>query len=124
MTTAPYTFPWTGVPQGSYVLTAVATDNQTVTTTSAPVNVTVQAAAALYFVESIISTRHASSPTAQQAVWRWDQQEPFGVNAPDENPTAWDRSSFHSDSRGSMPIGKQGYITIWRGITGQTVVVM
>ena len=24
----------------------------------------------------------------QQAVWRWDQQEPFGVNAPDENPSS------------------------------------
>jgi RHS repeat-associated protein len=22
-----------------------------------------------------------------QAVWRWDQQEPFGVNVPDENPS-------------------------------------
>jgi RHS repeat-associated protein len=22
-----------------------------------------------------------------QTVWRWDQQEPFGVNAPDENPS-------------------------------------
>jgi RHS repeat-associated protein len=21
------------------------------------------------------------------AVWRWDQQEPFGVNVPDENPS-------------------------------------
>jgi RHS repeat-associated protein len=21
-------------------------------------------------------------------VWRWDQQEPFGVNVPDENPTS------------------------------------
>jgi uncharacterized protein RhaS with RHS repeats len=23
----------------------------------------------------------------QQGVWRWDQQEPFGVNVPDENPS-------------------------------------
>ena len=23
----------------------------------------------------------------QQAVWRWDQQEPFGVNVADENPS-------------------------------------
>lgn len=23
----------------------------------------------------------------QQTVWRWDQQEPFGVNVPDENPS-------------------------------------
>lgn len=24
----------------------------------------------------------------QRAVWRWDQQEPFGVNVPDENPSS------------------------------------
>jgi RHS repeat-associated protein len=87
VTTAPYTFPWTAVPQGSYVLTAVATDNQTATTTSAPVNVTVQAAAALYFVEvDHLNTPRLVANDAQQAVWRWDQQEPFGVNVPDENP--------------------------------------
>jgi RHS repeat-associated protein len=27
------------------------------------------------------------SDAAQQTVWRWDQQEPFGVNVPDENPS-------------------------------------
>jgi RHS repeat-associated protein len=89
VTTAPYTFPWTGVPQGSYVLTAVATDNQTAITTSAPVSVTVQAAVALYFVE----VDHLNSPrlvanASGTPVWRWDQQEPFGVNVPDENPSA------------------------------------
>ena len=88
VTTAPYTFPWTGVPQGSYVLTAVATDNQTVATTSAPVNVTVQAPVALYFVEvDHLNTPRAVYDATQQLRWRWDQAEPFGVNPPDENPS-------------------------------------
>ncbi len=86
--TAPYTFPWTGVPQGSYVLTAVATDNQTATTTSAPVNVTVQAVVALYFVEvDHLNTPRLVANSSGTPVWRWDQQEPFGVNVPDENPS-------------------------------------
>src|SRR5262245_43345184 len=43
-TTAPYTFSWTPVPAGTYVLTAVATDNSGASTTSAPVTVQVAAA--------------------------------------------------------------------------------
>ncbi len=38
---APYSFNWTNVPAGSYVLTAKATDNRAGSATSAPVNVTV-----------------------------------------------------------------------------------
>lgn len=40
-TNAPFTIHWTGVPAGSYLLRALATDNTGLTTTSAPVNVTV-----------------------------------------------------------------------------------
>jgi hypothetical protein len=40
-TVAPYTFDWTTVPAGSYVLTAKATDNFAQSTTSAAVNITV-----------------------------------------------------------------------------------
>ncbi len=42
-TTSPYTFAWSGVPAGSYSLTAVATDNDGLTSMSAAVNVTVAA---------------------------------------------------------------------------------
>ena len=41
--TAPYTFSWMNVPAGSYRLTAIATDNAGVSTTSTPVNITVAA---------------------------------------------------------------------------------
>lgn len=41
--TNPYTFSWTAVPVGSYAITAKATDSNTLTTTSAIVNVSVVA---------------------------------------------------------------------------------
>ena len=44
-TTAPYSVTWSNVAAGSYVLTAVATDNSGTTTTSSPVNVTVNSTA-------------------------------------------------------------------------------
>src|SRR5207237_3105133 len=43
-TSAPYTFIWNSVPAGSYPLTARATDNKGAVSTSAIVNVTVNAA--------------------------------------------------------------------------------
>jgi uncharacterized repeat protein (TIGR02059 family) len=43
VTTAPYTFTWTSVPEGTYSLTAVATDNLSAKTTSQAVAITVSA---------------------------------------------------------------------------------
>src|SRR4051794_16582817 len=43
-TTAPYTYNWTGVPAGTYTLTAKATDDLGATTTSAASTITVRAA--------------------------------------------------------------------------------
>jgi GH35 family endo-1,4-beta-xylanase len=40
-TTSPYTYTWTNVAQGNYVITAVATDNSANITTSTAVNITV-----------------------------------------------------------------------------------
>jgi RHS repeat-associated protein len=90
LTAAPYTFAWTNVPQGAYVLTAKATDDRGATTTSAPVNITVGAAVGqLYFIHA----DHRDVPRQiydqqQQLVWRWDATEPFGANPPDENPSS------------------------------------
>jgi beta-glucanase (GH16 family) len=42
--TSPYSYTWTGVAAGSYVLTAKATDNSSITKVSTPVNIVVNAA--------------------------------------------------------------------------------
>jgi RHS repeat-associated protein len=88
-TTPPYTFTWTGVPQGSYSLTAVATDDLGTSTTSTAVPVTVNAAVAqLYYIHTDhLNTPRLVADSTGTIVWKWDQQEPFGVNVPDENPS-------------------------------------
>ena len=88
LTAAPYTFTLTGVPAGSYVLTAVITDDVGAVTTSVPVTVTVKASVAQVYY---IYTDHLNTPRLiedqnRKAVWRWDQTEPFGSNLPDEDP--------------------------------------
>lgn len=35
-----------------------------------------------------LNTPRLVANQAQQAVWKWDQTEPFGVNVPDENPSS------------------------------------
>jgi len=85
----PYSIVWTGVPQGTYTLTAVATDNVGATTTSAAVPITVNAASAqLYYIHSDhLNTPRRVADATGTTVWKWNQQEPFGVNMPDENPS-------------------------------------
>jgi RHS repeat-associated protein len=85
----PYSFVWTEVPKGTYALTARVTDNLGGVMTSVSVNVTVNAAEAkLYYIHvDHLNTPRLVADDQQRTVWRWDQQEPFGVNAPDENPS-------------------------------------
>jgi RHS repeat-associated protein len=87
-TTAPFTFTLTNVAAGSYTFTAKATDNLGASTTSAAVNVTVNAAAQLFFIhpDHLNTPRVITNQTAQ-VVWRWDHAEPFGSNPPNENPS-------------------------------------
>jgi RHS repeat-associated protein len=88
LTAPPYSFTWTAVPQGTYSLTAVATDNLNGTRTSAPVSVTVDRAPALNFVHvDHLNTPRLVADAAGTTVWKWDQQEPFGNNVADENPS-------------------------------------
>ena len=89
LTAPPYSFTWTGVPQGAYSLTARATDNNGATATSAAVNVTVnQAVGQLYFIHvDHVGTPREIYNQAQQLVWRSPQAEPFGDSPPDENPS-------------------------------------
>ena len=35
-----------------------------------------------------LNTPRLIADASQQAVWTWDQAEPFGVNTPNENPSA------------------------------------
>lgn len=88
VTAAPYIFSWTNVGQGSYVLTTAATDNDGAVTTSAPVNITVNAAPAqlYYIVPDHLNTPRAIEDQSGNTVWRWDQGEPFGVTQPNTDP--------------------------------------
>jgi len=86
---APYTFNWTNVAAASYTLTAKATDNLNATTTSAPVNITVNPAVAqLFFIHADhLNTPRLIADSAGTTVWRWDQGEPFGNDVPNNNPS-------------------------------------
>jgi len=90
VTVAPYTFAWTNVAQGTYVLSARATDNNGGSATSAAVTVTVNSGvAALYFVyPDHLNTPRLIADAAGTTVWRWDNQEPFGNDTPNGDPNS------------------------------------
>jgi RHS repeat-associated protein len=86
-TSNPFTVQWPNVQAGAYSLTAVATDNEGLQTTSAAVPITVGAAKALYFIHvDHLNTPRLIADGAQRTVWRWDQQEPFGDNPANQDP--------------------------------------
>ncbi|MBC3919506.1 hypothetical protein H8L32_18610 [Undibacterium sp. CY18W] len=89
VTTAPYSFNWTEVPGGNYSLTAKATDNLGVSTTSAPVTVSVTAHVAKFYD---IHSDHLGTPRVitddtGSEVWRWDST-PFGETLANEQPAS------------------------------------
>jgi RHS repeat-associated protein len=89
-TTAPYTIVLTDVLQGAYSLSARVTDNHGAMAASAAVSVTVNSGVAqIYFIH----TDHLNTPrlitnNVGQAVWSWNNDDPFGANVPNENPSA------------------------------------
>jgi RHS repeat-associated protein len=89
-TTAPYSIVLTDMPQGAYSLSARVTDNHGAVVTSAAVSVTVNSAVAqIYFIH----TDHLNTPrlitnNVGQAVWSWNNDDPFGANVPNQNPSA------------------------------------
>lgn len=89
-TTPPYSIVWTGVPQGRYSLSARAIDNNGGVVASALVEISVNTGVPkLYFIHvDHLNTPRLVADDQQKTVWRWDQQEPFGSTAPDENPGA------------------------------------
>ena len=88
VTVRPYTFIWTNVQPGSYTLFAKATDNRGLTTTSNAVNITVTSGAAqlFYIYTDQLNTPRVITDQTNKAVWRWDNNDPFGANVPDEDP--------------------------------------
>jgi len=90
---------WTNVAAGTYSITVKATDANNVTTTSAPVTVTVNPAQGNTTGMFFISADHLGTPRlvqnqGQQAVWAWEQAEPFGDSSPNENPSGIGNFSF------------------------------
>jgi RHS repeat-associated protein len=90
VTAAPYTFNWTNVGQGSYVLTAIATDNYGAQATSGAIAITVAPPAAkVYYVHAdhLGTPRAITRPSDNAVVWKWENSDPFGNNAPNEDPS-------------------------------------
>ncbi len=89
LTAAPYSFTWTGVPAGSYSLTAVATNDAGETTTSTAIAITVRSAVAqMYYIQvDHLNTPRLVADSTGTTVWRWDQGEPFGNDVPNNNPS-------------------------------------
>jgi RHS repeat-associated protein len=88
-TAGPFSFNVSGLANGTYVLTAKAVDQLSAETTSAPITVTVGVAPLQgYFIDADhLNTPRLITDATGTTVWKWDQQEPFGVNVPDENPS-------------------------------------
>jgi len=85
--TGPFSIQWANVAVGDYVLTARATDNAGVQTTSVGVNVSVRVPQVFFVHTDHLNTPRVITNQTQQVVWRWDQSDPFGGNVPDENPS-------------------------------------
>ncbi len=90
-TEAPFTGNWNNVTQGTYAITAVATDDESATTTSAAINVTVDGGVSGPAQTYYIYTDHLNTPRLiedqnQTTVWTWDNDDPFGNNVANEDP--------------------------------------
>ena len=87
VTSSPFATDWANVQAGAYSLTAVATDNEGLQTTSAAVPITVGARRALHYIHvDHLNTPRLIADGTRKTVWRWDQQEPFGNNSAGEDP--------------------------------------
>jgi RHS repeat-associated protein len=87
-TAGPFSFNWTNVPAGSYAITAKAVDQLNGETTSAAVNVTVGAASIHFIHTDHLNTPRLITNNVGQAVWTWNNDDPFGANVPNENPSS------------------------------------
>lgn len=88
---APYSIGVVASTIGSHAVTAVATDNNGATTISNTAQVTINAASngtpqAYYIHTDQLNTPRLITDNNNQAVWRWDNWEPFGNYITDEDP--------------------------------------
>ena len=86
---SPYAVDWVTPTPGTHTLTAKAIDSAGVVTSSAPVTVTVTAGEVqgIFFIHADhLGTPRLIADEQQRTVWRWDNDEPFGDNPPDEDP--------------------------------------
>ena len=91
---APFTFSWTGATAGSYTLTAVATDNDGATTTSAAVGITVSSAGVRTLVSNITET--------------FDSMGTAGTTPPNGWSMKYINSGTNSTWSDSVPINANG----------------
>jgi len=85
----PYTTPWSNVPQGSYTITAIATDATGAQTTSSPASISVgPAQASIYYIYADhLNTPRLITDASNNTVWRnLPTTEPFGNSPPEEDP--------------------------------------
>ena len=82
-----YSATWSNAPLGKYILTAIATDNWGMTGASGPVTFTVTDPRPYYIHADQIDTPREITDQAGQVVWQWDNQDPFGNNVPNQNPS-------------------------------------
>ena len=94
--TAPYAYAWTGVAQGSYSITARATDNGDKTTTTAPLTVTVRP-------PNVAPTVSITSP-ANGAVFNRLSNVTINASAADSDGTVTKVEFFRSD--GATKLGE------------------
>jgi RHS repeat-associated protein len=76
-------------PSGTHVITVRVTDN-TQAVAQSPARTMVMAAGELYYIhpDHLGTPRAITRESDNQVVWRWDNTEPFGNSAPNENPSS------------------------------------
>jgi RHS repeat-associated protein len=86
---APYTATWSNVAQGTYAISATATDSMGAQTTTAPVTITVTPAqASVYYIyPDHLNTPRLVTDEQNNTVWRnLPTTEPFGNSPPETDP--------------------------------------
>jgi RHS repeat-associated protein len=88
-TAGPWSYAVSGLANGTYTVTAKAFDQLDASTSSPAITVTVGPQPKMYFLQvDHLNTPRLVADASGATVWKWDQQEPFGDNPADENPSA------------------------------------